>query len=210
MSQPRFKALNWKRALPVFVLAAACVAAPLHTASAGATYRVGHAHERGDAYTLVRNGSDMTNVGTNSPDTAAIKELKRSIGSDFFWFRSEGKAYVAQDRALLDKVAAAFAPLERLGKEMEGHGEQMKGHGATMKSLGGDMAIAAATLRPSRMEEIGKKMEQAGKPMEVLGKKMEVLGKQMEKEGERADQTVRGLIREALASGLARPAPAKG
>jgi hypothetical protein len=69
------------------------------------------------------------------------------------------------------------------------------------------MALAAATLRTSRMEEIGQKMEQAGKPMEALGKKMEVLGKQMEKEGERADQTVRGLMREALANGQARPLP---
>ncbi|HEX9171902.1 MAG TPA: hypothetical protein VF861_04505 [Telluria sp.] len=212
MSHPRLKqARHWKRALPAFCLAAACLAAPLHGASAAGSvsHRTDAAQERGEAYTLVRNGKDMTKVGTNSLDRAAIKELKQSIGGDFFWFRSEGKTWVAQDRALLDKVAAAFAPIEQLGRQMEVHGEQMKGHGDVMKSLGGDMALATASLRPQRMEEIGKQMEQAGKPMEALGKKMEVLGKQMEKEGERADQTVRALMRQAVASGQARPVAVK-
>lgn len=201
-------ARKWKRALPVVFLAAACIAAPLQAASAsgaGLSYRAGAGHERGEPYALVRNGSDMSNAGIDSADAATIKELKRSIGGDFFWFRSQRKTYVAQDPALLDKVAAAFAPLERLGKQMEGHGLQMKGHGEAVKSLGGEMALAAATLRPARMEEIGKRMEQAGKPMEALGKKMEVLGEQMEKEGERADHTVRRLIGAALANGQARP-----
>jgi hypothetical protein len=213
MSDPRTKpARKWQRALPVFCLAAACLAAPLQSASAagsGLSYRTGAGHERGEAYTLVRNGKDMTRVGTNGLDRAAIEELKQSIGGDFFWFRSEGKTWVAQDRALLDKVAAAFAPVEQLGHEMEVHGEQMKGQGELMKSLGGDMAVAAATVRPKRMEEIGKQMEQAGKPMEALGKKMEVLGRQMEQEGERADQTVRALMRQAVAKGQARPLAVK-
>lgn len=213
MSHPRITpARTWKRALPVFCLAAACLGAPLHSASAGGSglsYQSGSGQERGEAYTLVRNGNDLTKVGTNSLDRAAIKELKQSLGGDFFWFRSQGKTYVAQDRALLDKVAAAFAPIEQLGHQMEVHGEQMKGHGEAMKSLGGDMALAAATLRPQRMEEIGKQMEQAGKPMEALGKKMEALGKQMEQEGERADQAVRALMRQAVASGQARPLAAR-
>jgi hypothetical protein len=46
--------------------------------------------------------------------------------------------------------------------------------------------------------------------MDALGKKMDVLGKQMEQESKAAEKTVRGLIRDALARGLAQPAPAQG
>jgi hypothetical protein len=206
---------HWRRTFPILCLAAACGAGPLHAGTVAETtgprmLRVGAEHTRGDPYVLVRDGGGVTKVGPGSPDAAAIKQLKRSIGGDFLWFRDEGKAYVVQDRALLDQVALAWAPLERLGKEMEAHGEQMKQHGDVMKSLGVDMTLAAVTFRPSRMEKIGKKMEEAGKPMEAIGKKMEVLGKQMEKEGENADKVVRGLIRESLANGQARPLPRKG
>jgi hypothetical protein len=57
------------------------------------------------------------------------------------------------------------------------------------------------------MDEIGRRMDDAGKPMDALGKQMDALGQQMEREGERANAAVRALIRDAMARGLARPAP---
>jgi hypothetical protein len=53
-------------------------------------------------------------------------------------------------------------------------------------------------------------MEEAGKPMHVLGEQMGMLGKEMERESKVADKTVRALIRDARAKGLARPAPVAG
>ena len=60
------------------------------------------------------------------------------------------------------------------------------------------------------MEAIGRQMEEAGKPMHVLGEQMGMLGKEMERESKVADKTVRALIRDARAKGLARPAPVAG
>ena len=60
------------------------------------------------------------------------------------------------------------------------------------------------------MQDIGRRMKEAGKPMDALGKKMDVLGKQMDQESRAADQTMRGLIRDAMARGLAQPAPTQG
>lgn len=60
---------------------------------------------------------------------------------------------------------------------------------------------------PVTAEAIGKLMEEAGKPMDALGKKMDALGKQMEQQNHAADEVVRGLIRDAMAKGLAQPAP---
>jgi hypothetical protein len=43
--------------------------------------------------------------------------------------------------------------------------------------------------------------------MHELGKKMHALGKDMERESHAADTTVRALIHDAVARGLAHPAP---
>jgi hypothetical protein len=49
-------------------------------------------------------------------------------------------------------------------------------------------------------------MDDAGKPMDSIGRQMKTLGSQMKQESETADKTVRALIRDAMARGLARPA----
>jgi hypothetical protein len=53
-------------------------------------------------------------------------------------------------------------------------------------------------------------MNEAGKPMDALGKQMDVLGKQMDRESKAADKAMRGLIRDAMAKGLAQQAPQQG
>jgi len=58
------------------------------------------------------------------------------------------------------------------------------------------------------MEDLGRQMEIASQPMEKLGKRMGELGKEMERESKAADRTVRSLIRDARAKGLAKVAPA--
>jgi hypothetical protein len=58
------------------------------------------------------------------------------------------------------------------------------------------------------MEEVRREMKDAGKPMQALGKKNHVLGKQIDTEARAADKATRKLIGEAMARGLATPAPA--
>jgi hypothetical protein len=53
-------------------------------------------------------------------------------------------------------------------------------------------------------------MKEASEPMDELGKKMEVLGKQMDRESKVADKAMRGIIRDAMAKGLAQQAPNQG
>ena len=57
------------------------------------------------------------------------------------------------------------------------------------------------------MEDLGRQMEIASQPMEKLGKRMGELGKEMERESKAADRTVRALIKDARAKGLAKAAP---
>lgn len=198
---------------------AASAAFCMHDALAQPTHRpdravtMHHTADRGNAdaaYALVRDTEHGTNMSGDSANWKDIEAARRSIAGDFLWFRDGGKSWVVQDAQVVARARAAWAPVDRLGEQMDGFGKQMDQHGKKMEALGKEMGSAAAAQRFASMEEIGRRMNEAGKPMDALGKKMDVLGKQMEQESHAADAKVRELIRESLAKGLARPAPSQG
>jgi Zn-dependent protease with chaperone function len=278
---------GWKLALPLLALllsAAASTqvgtanAAPQQAQSQAAArdpeQSAGRRHEQ--SFALVSGSEQNLSASGDVGDWADIKQLRRSIDGEFLWFREGGKSWIVQDPKVLAQVHAAYEPIERLGKQMDGYGKEMDRHGKAMEALGKDMSRSTADIRPdqarlhdlqSRMndlgrqmgelgrqmgqarddgerqrlqtrmnrlsaqmntlgtqmgeaadsaaqraarqkiDEIGRRMDEAGKPMDALGKQMDALGKQMEREGERANTAVRALIRDAMARGLARPAP---
>lgn len=194
-----------KRPLMLCALAAAC-ALPLLPVQAGEGIHVTRsagAGDGGEPYAVVRGKDDM--VAGGRADSARIKELRRSVKGDFFWFRDGGKEYLVQDPAAVKRVVDAWAPMEAIGARMGGQGAEMGRHGAAMGAAGAKMALAAITFDGDKMEALGKEMEAAGKPMEAAGKKMEDLGREMEQEQRKAERTMRAEIREALRSGTARP-----
>jgi beta-lactamase regulating signal transducer with metallopeptidase domain len=291
---PESEPLNWKMALPILGLAAASAAfyANAQTAPAAPQQKAESKQvrsARGEPYALVRAGTNRTTGGGNSVDWKEIEAAKRAIPGDFLWFRHDGKGYVVRDAGVLAQVIDAWAPVDRLGEQMDAYGREMDQHGKSMEALGrkmekvgestaeaanaplrkGERKIEAlgrdqerlgrqmeklgrqmdgadrarreslqrqmdelgeqmraigremgeqgAAMRVSHeqirqahqpIEEIGRQMEEAGKPMDALGKKMNVLGKQIDAEARTADKVMRGLIRDALAKGLAAPAPA--
>jgi hypothetical protein len=199
-----------KHALLLGATAAAC-AAPLLSVQAAPSdglqqVRSIHRLENGEPYALVRADSRMSMTGNNVTNEQ-IDAIKRSMKGEFFWFRKDGKEYVVQDAATLERIRQAWAPMEKTGAEMEKHGKEMGRHGDAMGAYGNQMALAAVTMNKTKMEALGKKMEEAGKPMEAIGKQMEALGERMEAQERDADKATRGIIGEALASGVARPAP---
>lgn len=125
-----------------------------------------------------------------------------------------------------ERMRAAQARIDAIGREMGEVGRRMAGADgaeqarlqARMAELQRDMDVQARALdaaaRPASqraaehsMHRVGLRMDQAHKPMDELGRKMDVLGKQMAQEGRRADTVMRDLVREAMAKGLAHPAP---
>jgi beta-lactamase regulating signal transducer with metallopeptidase domain/predicted nucleic acid-binding Zn-ribbon protein len=279
-AEPSF---SWKLALPALGLAltAAIHAHAGNAQTAPSAQAKGPAHRvtiqagREDAYALVSAGEDGVNMTGNNADWSSIKQLKRSIKGEFLWFREGGKSWIVQDPDTLAKARAAWAPLNRLGEQMDAYGKEMDQHGKAMDALGKEMEQAASGMQADQprvrelqrkmdelgrqmgalgqqmgrasdgererlarkmdslsqrmnelgeqmsaahegegqrrarasMDDVGRRMNEAGKPMDALGKKMDVLGKQMEQEGKVAEKTVRGLIRDAMAKGLAQQAP---
>jgi hypothetical protein len=287
--RPEAEPHNWKRSLPILGLAACAAlyawAAPAHAAQGEAARkeaRVLRVAAGEEPYAMVRRGDKGFNISGSSDDWDDVKAAQRVVQGDFLWFREGGKSYVIQDPEVMARANAAWAPVDRLGKQMDVHGKEMDKHGKKMDALGREMQQAAdgarfpelkraemreveagmralgaemetlgrqmaetrddaereriqrrmndasermsaagkriaeahdsAQQRKARaeMEAIGRKMKEAGKPMESLGKQMGELGKQMERESKAADTTVRGLIRDARARGLARAVPAAG
>jgi hypothetical protein len=195
-----------KHALLLGAALAACAALPSVQAAPESSglqqVRTMHRSEGGEPYALVRKGSSTGNVSNTE-----LEGLKRSMQGEFFWFRKDGKEYVVQDAATLERIRQAWAPMEKTAAEMEKHGKEMGRHGDAMGAYGNQMALAAVTMNKTRMEALGKKMEEAGKPMEAIGKQMEALGERMEAQEKDADKATRGIINESVANGVARPAP---
>ncbi|GAA4867910.1 M56 family metallopeptidase [Luteimonas vadosa] len=95
------------------------------------------------------------------------------------------------------KMEALAARQERLGAQMERHGRVLEAASRRMEAQAAPMAA------------LGRQMEEAAKPMESIGKDMEALGAQIERKAAVAERQVQALIDEAMARGLATPAPAR-
>jgi len=184
--RPEAEPLNWKLALPILGLATAAAfyswSAPVHAAAEQAAprseptaeRRVVNKISRDDPYAVVRASDKGTTMSGSSDDWDDIKEAKRRIGGDFLWFREGGKAYYIQDAAVLAKVDAAWAPMEKLGQQMDVHGKEMDVHGKKMDALGKEMDVAARGFKPdeTRLRAVEARMKTLGDEMESLGKQM--------------------------------------
>jgi hypothetical protein len=158
-----------------------------------------------EPYALVRDGQRTTFVGSHRSDDSAVDALKKVYPGNFIWFRESGKGYVVRDPATLSKVAAAWAPADKLGLEMNQFDVQMRAESEKMNGLGREMTSAVRGPKAERgaAEAIGKRMDAQGKTMDALGKQMGALGKQIERESKLADASTRTLLRAAVTSGTA-------
>jgi hypothetical protein len=140
-------------------------------------------------------GAEMSKAGQGmQPDQAKLASIQRRMGEVGREMGEVGAAMARADDAEQQRLQNRMIELQR-----------------DMNQLDREMAAAAQSDSQRKaehaMHEVGLRMDAANKPMEALGKKMDVLGKQMDQESTRADKTVREVIRDAMAKGLARPAP---
>lgn len=223
--RPETEALNWKLAVPVLGLAISAAfyswAVPAHAAGepqarSPAVVQADQVRSRHKdvsittarsehPYAIVRANDKGLSMSGSSEDWDEIKEARNRIGGDFLWFRENGQAFYIQDASLMARVDAAWAPVTKLGKQMDAYGKEMDVHGKRMDALGKEMDVAARGIKvdesvtraaEARMKELGKEMEALGQQFakaddaerERLSRRMSELGKQMSLEGQRIGQ----------------------
>jgi beta-lactamase regulating signal transducer with metallopeptidase domain len=117
-----------------------------------------------------------------------------------------------QQEDLGDAMAEAdAAKQESLSRKMQALSAQQKALAEKMREQSRVIEAEGARVQQNHqpMEALGKQMEEAGKPMEALGKQIDAIGKQMDAMSDKAERETFQLIDEAIAKGLAKPAPVR-
>lgn len=155
---------------------------------------------------MEKHGKKMEALGRDMERAAArpaIMPSKRDMREV-----DDGMQALSKHMDLLSRqMAAARDDAERriIEQKMAETGKRMSDAG---ERIGEAYDGPQARQQRASMEDIGRQMEIANQPMEKLGKRMGELGKEMERESKAADKTVRALIKDARAKGLARAVPA--
>ena len=97
---------------------------------------------------------------------------------------------------------ALEAQMDTLSEQMDALGEQMD---QQSESLDAEARQLDANQKP--MDALAREMDQASKPMEALSTQMDALSKQHEQHVKQAELQLQKLVSEAMAQGLAKPAP---
>lgn len=153
-------------------------------------------------------GKQMEQLSAQHHESAAMKAASQRMEA----LGKQQAALGAKQAALASSmITGDQAQQRKLEQQMDALSEQQDALGRQMDQQAKVMDAESERLEKQMqpMEALGRQMEEASKPMEALGEQMDALGEQQEKLVEEAERETRKLIAEAMAKGLARPAPAR-
>ena len=127
----------------------------------------------------------------DKPKTQALERQMQDVGNRM---GDIGSQMVDADEAERARLEREMADLQRQMTDLT-------------RQMGALTRTDAQRAAERSMKEIGQRMHEAGKPMHALAEQMGTLGRKMGRESRVAEKTVRALIHEAQAKGLAQPVP---
>ena len=147
----------------------------------------------------------LSNLQAEHPELDAASQRMEELG------RQQERLGEKQEQLGEAMARAGDAEQERLSREMEALSAQQEALSRQMEAQSRAMEAASARMEQHAqpMEALGRQMEDAGKPMEALGTQMDAIGQRMDKVSRKAERDTLQLIDEAMAKGLAKPAPAR-
>jgi beta-lactamase regulating signal transducer with metallopeptidase domain len=99
----------------------------------GGAYYVGRYSDWGPRFVIVTKDSDAVTMSGDRQDAEHAKSLRSRIPGEFIWFERDGKSYVIQDQATLDRAKKLWSSEndvakqeEALRKKEEDLGKQMR------------------------------------------------------------------------------------
>jgi beta-lactamase regulating signal transducer with metallopeptidase domain len=153
-------------------------------------------------------GRQMEKLSAGDAESAAMKAAgARMEGLG----RQQEQLASKQAKLALAMIDTDEARKEQLSREMEQLSAQQEALSRQMEAQSRVMETESARIeeRMQPMEALGRQMDEAGKPMDALGEQMDALGEQMDKLSTQAERETLSLIDEAMAKGLAKPAPVR-
>lgn len=123
--------------------------------------------------------------------------------------RQQGQLAERQARLSVAMIDASESKRTDLERQMEAIDREQDALSRKMDAQSDriDAEVERHQRQLQPMEALSRRMEEASRPMEALGEQMEGLGQQMEVVSQRAERQTREQIDNAVAKGLARPAP---
>lgn len=154
------------------------------------------------SYALV-TGSGRT-VRCHQASIGPLRQLQRSLGGDFFWFREGQKAYVIRDPAALARITAILDQADRLDGEEEALDQEEDRLDTQLEAVEERLEEA----EEARTATTALKQEQATLQARQadLKRRQKELGHRQHQAEQAAEQALRALGLEAIRSGLAAPA----
>ncbi|UNK49539.1 M48 family metalloprotease [Lysobacter sp. S4-A87] len=152
-------------------------------------------------------GDQMEKLSERSSPTPAMDAATRKME---VLAQQQTELGTRQAKLAADMVNASEADMEKLSIKMDALSDQQDALAQQMEDQSKVMDAESRRLDANAgpMEALSRQMEEASKPMEALSAQMEVLGAQHEKVAAKAEAETRKLISDAIAKGLALPAPA--
>jgi beta-lactamase regulating signal transducer with metallopeptidase domain len=151
-------------------------------------------------------GAKMEQLASQHQPTPAMDAASRRMEQ-----LGEQQAQLGNRQARLAAGMAQASEAERdaLEAQMDSLSEQMDALGEQMDQQSTVLDAEAERLDANQkpMDALSREMDQASKPMEALSTRMDALSKQQEQHVKQAELELQKLVSEALAQGLARPAP---
>ncbi len=153
-------------------------------------------------------GEQMEKLSTQYTSSAAMEEISKRMDA---LGQQQTKLSEQQVKVTAALVKADQAQYKELERQMEALADQQEAIGRQFEHEGELMDAEARRMdkQSEPMDALSRQMDEASKPMDALGKQMDALGEQMDKLSDQAERETQKLIDEALAKGLALPAPGR-
>ncbi|MFC5577839.1 M56 family metallopeptidase [Lysobacter niabensis] len=154
---------------------------------------------------LGKQMEQLSEVHTDNPAMEKAAARMEDLG------RQQEALASKQAKLAATMVESDSARRDQLSREMDALSRQQDALSQQMDAQSDVMDAESKRMEKQMepMEALGRQMEEAGKPMEALGHKMDALGEQMDQLSEKAERETLKLIDDAVARGLAKPAPTR-
>jgi bla regulator protein blaR1 len=165
-----------------------------------------------NSYVLLAPGSRSATMSGSTDDLNRARSL-RTGDEALLYARVGGISYVIRDRATIARARSLFEPQEKLGARQAELGSRQAALGARQGRLGAEQArlgVQQAAASPRRANELGRQQNELGRQQNALGEQQNLLGKEQNVLGREqnrlarvADEQLRGLLAQAIRSGVA-------